>query len=102
MWMLFSADVWLQNPGLSKEENFLNSLDHLRAELFVWYSSPEGRGATRLQGLTQKMVGTAADPRLNTKAMETYGLACFCCFASRSILGDLAPKDASSLRQASC
>ena len=78
--MFLISDIWMGPPGGS-EEHFRIALLGLRSELLLWYSDRHqefpAEQLTRLTDLTQKMVGSTAEPHLKLKAMETYGFMLF-------------------------
>ena len=80
LWFFLQSGVWGRYEVTACEKVAVGVLC-MRRELFDWYktrrAADPGVILTQLSDLTQKMIGTAAEKALKTKAMETYGLLLF-------------------------
>ena len=80
IWILLLGGVWGVLETTQGEQVIMGIL-RMRAALLDWYKARAKlfphENLTRVADLTPKMVGTAAEPKLKTKAMETFGLLLF-------------------------
>ena len=88
-WKLLLINAWaVRAPNLDTQRRLC--ILRLRQELFDWYKANPRPGASRLQNLTFKMLGTEAKKKLKTKAAETKELTRFCvhlCASHKKALG---------------
>ena len=80
IWVLLLGGIWgILETTIS--EQVITGILRLRSELFSWYKERAKlfpmENLTRVADLTPKMVGTAAEPKIKTKAMETFGMLLF-------------------------
>lgn len=80
VWVLLLGGIWgILETTVS--EQIITGILRLRNELFAWYKARAKlfpmENLTRIADLTPKMFGTEAEPKLKTKAMETFGMMLF-------------------------
>ena len=80
IWVLLDCGCW-DPPQGTEPERLQVAVMCMRAELWRWYGerakTHRGENLTRLADLTPKMLGTRAQPKLRTKAAETWGILLF-------------------------
>ena len=78
-WEFLRSGVW-GVAASSRTENFNNSVLGLRSELWAWYASRRLRqpteNLTQVADVTPGLFGSM-DPKLKTKAAETWGMLLF-------------------------
>lgn len=94
LWHLLVAPVWGVTSANAPERIVLHLL-RLRSQLMDWYSSrarmyPDEH-LTQVADLTIKMLGSESNPKLRTKAMETYGIMLYLIDALERHERDLPP-----------
>jgi len=80
LWHLLMAGVWGDGRAPTAAQLVLCILA-MRSELMAWYKTRHTlyphENLTRVSDFTPKMIGTFNDPKMKTKAMETYGMLLF-------------------------